>query len=307
MAVNRRIYVCVLNVTLPRQEGRKPTPEDYFTLMRRALRLRRPIALHGDRHGLLQFVPREPDWNLVHGIVGTFVRIDINDDWINMVSGDKASRDDLSQISIPPGLQPHYRRYNYLFDLATHKLAIETRSEPEVGKSPSALSPMLAESLFQDLFQQPELLDEFGMVNVTVMPHREAVEELIAWRKAEKITIVIKPPNPDDDDLEEKLERRLATMNAAQYDQTLKAAKDERLQPDEEAEAAMRVASRNGHVEVEGEEGGTKVTKSTRDKPLIESGSYNKAVESHTEAFTQTARDAIEKATPRARRRRSRG
>lgn len=296
MARERVLEVCVLNIALTRQQGSTPAPDDYHRLIRAAFLAKRLVGLRGDRRGLLEHVDKQAEGGLVSGVVATYTDFDIDDSWINTSSGKAASDADLERIQIPEGLRPHHRRYNFRFDLSTHKLVIETRSEPETGKNRLGLTPGTAASLFESLFYTEEIIEKFGPVGVTVLPHQEGVEQIINWGRAERIEIRIKPPNPDDEDLEERIERRMASMNVSRWDQDFRASEDNALSPDDELKASMRVAARNGHVLAVGYEQGQRLELSTKDVPLLVDGSYDPAAELHFDAFKRTADDAIAQA-----------
>lgn len=173
MARERKLEVCVLNIALARQQGKVPKPEDYHQLMRAAFLAKRPAKLRGDRRGLLVQVDRDAEEGRIAGVVATFTDFDVDDSWIDTSSGKEASDDDLEQIQIPNRLRPHHRRYNFQFDLGAHKLAIETKSEPETGKDRLNLTPGTAASLFEALFHAESITEKFGPIGVTVLPHQE--------------------------------------------------------------------------------------------------------------------------------------
>lgn len=306
MARDRKLEVCVLNIALTRHQGHAPRPKDYHRLIRAAFETKQPITLRGDRHGLLVQVDKKTQYGHFTGVVATYTDVDVNDSWIDTASGKAAKPDDLEQIHIPARLRPRHRRYNFQFDLATHKLVIETKSEPETGKSRLNLTPKTAASLFNDLFLNTALLDKFGPVGVTVLPFRKAIETIIGWKHAEKIEIQITPPNPDDEDLEERIEQRMNAVNAERWEQNFRAKDNANLAPDDEMKASMRVAARNGYVEAIGHERGKRKVLSTRDMPLLVDTSYDPNSEMHLTVFQRTAQEALTAArgrTPRANRR----
>ncbi len=293
MARPRKLEVCVLNIALTRQQGNVPKPEDYHQLIRAAFAAKHPTKLRGDRRGLLVQLERGADDGRIAGVVATFTDFDVDDSWINTSSGKEASDDDLEQVQIPDRLRPHHRRYHFLFDLGAHKLVIETKSEPETGKDRLSLSPGTAASLFEALFRMPTVAERFGPVGVTVLPHQEGIEAIINWRHAERIEVAIRPPNPDDEDLEERIERRMSSMSAARWRQDFRASDDSALAPDDELKASMRVAARNGYVLAIGREDGERREMSTKNIPLLVSRPYDPDIEMHTIAFEQTAEDAL--------------
>ena len=293
MARERKLEVCILNIALTRQQNKAPKPDDYYRLIRAAFSEKRLVALRGDRRGLLVQVDKKPVDGRLSGVVATFTDVDVNDSWINTASGKEAGPDDLEQLNIPASLRPHHRRYNFQFDLAAHKLAIETKSEPETGGDRLSLTPGTAARLFEGLFRAETILEEFGPVGVTVLPHQEGIDAIINWQHAESIQVRIKPPNPDDEDLEERIEERMASMNAARWDQGFRASGDDALSPDKELKASMRVAARNGYVVAIGHEHGERRELSTKDVPLLVDEHYDPAVELHFTAFKRVADEAI--------------
>lgn len=295
------VRVAVVNVALMTgTDDGAPSPTDYKRLFRSAFQLRTPIRVHGDRALMLRSIEGEGE-NTLRGTIAAFTKIEIDDEWFNSLTNEAATAHELQEISLPNYLLPHYRLFNFVFNLRTHKLAVETLSEPRIGKQRRELRPSLLKRFLVGLFEQERLVEAFGQTSVTVIPDRDAVSAIIRWRRANKIEIHLCPPNPDDEDLEGRIVERMRRQNVGKALHVLKAPSKTTLSPDEETKAMMRVAARNGRVTAIGYAvDGKKETKSTEDVPAIWERQYDPETETHVETARSLAEEAISKVVARS-------
>lgn len=293
MAAYRKISVAVVNVALARQAGRKPTPDDYRDLIRALYRAKQPIHVWGERAVFIQALYTPAGQTYATGVLASFTKLRLDDDWLNTSTGELATESDLASVSIPPHLLPHFRRYNFRFDLQDHKLAVETLSEPASNHDRTSLSPGLVERYLEQMVELPAIEQKFGAVGITVLPSKATIAKILNWKHANKIELRIRPPNADDDDLEAEIEKRMDEEGAARSERTITAKRNQPLKPSAYTKAEMRVAARNGFVKVEGIEKGEKKSMSTQDRPLIETGMYDPDVQDHVSAFEFVASAAL--------------
>jgi hypothetical protein len=121
------------------------------------------------------------------------------------------------------------------------------------------------------LFAARSVVEDFGRVDITIIPTPNAVEGILSLRGLSKLSIRLNAPNPDDFASDEaQYAEMLHRNNARTWDTILlKERKAESLTPDEEIRRMALVASRNGHVEGNGiDSKGNPVVESTRRQPL---------------------------------------
>ncbi|WP_353080064.1 DUF4747 family protein [Stenotrophomonas sepilia] len=249
------------------------SPKTYELLIQKLGRTRRAGRIRGDRFGLVTLAPKaggpasDP---YVQGLIGTFTRIDVKGDWMNVKSGKVAESDDKQGLSIPANLQPNAKFFRYRFYLKSHVLVFE------IGNGGARLTPNNAGALFQRLVSNETIEKEFGEVVCTVFPARDTIEEIINSKTLRTVEFVVHAPNPDTGKkAETAYKERLQRMHALRLHQTVVAKKKDYIQPDEQLESDLRVASTNGQVKATVKKGGRLVKISTIDTPYEYVHSYD--------------------------------
>lgn len=121
------------------------------------------------------------------------------------------------------------------------------------------------------LFSSTEIVEDFGEIDITVIPEKERIEEILRIKMLRKLTVEIERPNPDDlDGLEHEILEEMANENIGRKKVEIIAQKGSSISPSEATKNLSRVAANNGHVEGEGyDSNGKRVRESTVDHPLI--------------------------------------
>lgn len=286
MAREKKCDVGAINVRL-----QPHSPELYLKLIKRAERLHRPIRIAGDSYAVLSRAMKaeagSDKLGMISGSIYRFSRIDPNAPWLNVETMMFATEDDKKELVIPPNLRPNSDVFEYLFDPKKHVFFYEAYSG---GKKFSAKQA----TLFVDkLFNLPELVEEFGKVDVTHFPTHDSVDTALGLPQKNFVHMVIKRPNPDDfASTEAKILKRMNAVKAAVMEENLKAIDGESLLLDEAYVTLGRVAASNGILQVIGKnEHGRPEKVSTADHPLQETHYYDHESETKLEVMLKLASD----------------
>lgn len=201
------------------------------------------------------------------GEILIWAHIDTDIPWINKDTDTEATEEEMQPVvdALPDNLEPNFRPFNYVLNVAEHIVLFEIRNE-----AGQRLSPIRAKRVFDRLFE--DLSAELPDVDVTVIPEEESLEKIFAIKRLRKLEIYIQRPNPDDLGDEYKRIMGLLEQEGArsQRIEKVKAAKKPTLTPSEETKRLAVIASTNGYVSGEGkDESGTTVFESTKDHPKI--------------------------------------
>lgn len=228
--------------------------------------MRKAGRIRGDRFGLVTFAPEAggpASAPYVQGLIGTFTRIDVKGDWMNVRSGKVAESDDKEALNIPSNLQPNAKFFHYRFYLKNHVLIFE------IGNSGYRLTPNNASALFSRLLSTESVENEFGDVVCTVFPARDTVEEIVNSRVLHSVEFVVHAPNPDTGKkAEEDYKERMRRIHALRIQQSVLARKNEFIAPDDQLRSDLRIASTNGQVKAMVKKGRRLVRISTIDTPF---------------------------------------
>ncbi|MEP6880224.1 MAG: DUF4747 family protein [Nitrosospira sp.] len=263
------------------------SPQRYVELFSETYRGRIEAVARGDQNvliGALDYVDKDHPETGITGELYRYSQFDSDEPWFNIRNREEASEEEIKQIRIPENLKPHFSRFPFVFLPKGHRLYIEIRKYGKVS-SPHALA-----TAFRRLFAD-ERLGNFGPVEVTAEPQRDALKLLFQIPFIRTLTIEIVRPNPDDGGvLQRRFMKKLEDQNASTMEIKLSASRDERLIPDDDTKAIAGVAASNGYVRASGRNmDGLAITRSTRDIPLIERATYDSDIQSSNDALLQTA------------------
>ncbi len=286
MARPRSLKVSALNITL------NPHPPGvYFRLLKDVADLGRAVQIRGTKAGVISFL-RQPTIDrdgtkLVRGEFVTFDHIEIDGPWLNLKSHKPATEAELASVSIPEHLQPNAKFFPFVFYEQNHTLYFLSH---EADRN---VAPEMANKLFRFLFAQPSIRKEFGEPNVTTVPEREVLEEIIALPRLRSITIDLSIPNPDGfERTSSRVYGRMDRLGAARITQRIVATHDETIdiQADPTIYDQLVVAAENGSVVASGtNDAGKRVKLSTSDRPMLAEVKYDPDTQLPEEAFEQKA------------------
>lgn len=238
----------------------------YRTLLDRAANLE--IFLRGsDWAKITAVTPFDDRPELLSGRVLVWAHIDKDGKWLNKKKNTEATADEKRTIILPPDFEPNFRSFNFVFNVAKHRLVVEFRNE--LGQT---FGPSSAETFFVKLFNHKSLADLGVEVAVTVVPTEDALEKIFSIPRMRWLRVLNTQPNAEDlSDEAEAMHERLRAMGAKSHDlKVTKAAKVKSLEPDNEIKALAAAAAVNGFVEAKGKtEAGANVFESTKLHPKV--------------------------------------
>ena len=150
------------------------------------------------------------------------------------------------------------------------------------------MTPRNAESLFKRLFSAKSLVDTFGEVDVTIIPHKDVLDSILTSDSIKSVRIIVNKPNPDRGaQAERQFMARLDRMNVRKVDSLYVAEKADHIIPDDELRTDARVASRNGRVDAVLVYNGRSIDVSTVDTPFEYVHEYDNRNMAERDAFAE--------------------
>lgn len=281
MARERKIPVSAINIALHEPHS----AAHYVDLIRSLYNLRRIVVLRGTTGALIgSLYPIDKD-RPENGLVGElyqFIHLDTNEPWFDVENLEEATEQDVANIKIPEKLKPHLARFNFAFFPKGHRLYVQTRNKNRT------FSINAAHKLTKTLLAAPRFL-KYNGVEVTVEPERDSLSRVLKIDYLKKLEIVLVRPNPDDHQAaERRVLEKLSRQDARRQDTVLYAAANQDLEPDADTKLLAKVASSNGMVTGYGfDSAGNAITKSTTEKPWVETAKFDPDVQTEFDAFLQ--------------------
>lgn len=278
--MERQIGIAGLNIVL-----QPHTPEKYLRLIRALYSLKRAIQIRGTQClmiGEISRVNRDDPMEGLFGRIYRFDQIDPDAPWFNIEDHAVATDDEMAQVSIPSKLKPNLVMFDFAFFPNGHKLYMESRSGQK------NLSPISVKKLIDSLCKHPRIIQDFGKVEVTVLPDKEQLETIFRMYRLAKLVVDIRRPNPDDfgEDEEDVVFKRFEQLGARRLVEVVSAEPGDTIRPDDDLKMLARVASRNGKVSAIGYSAiGDRLEESTVNRPWNHSFFYD--------SMNQTASDAL--------------
>jgi hypothetical protein len=262
--------------------------EIYFDLIMDFYRMKEPVKTRGDRYGIISLVDKSGrEDGEIQGVITTFTKIDADGNWFDVKNLQDANADDISKISIPENLFPNSKAFYFVFNLKTHKIAVQTYSKGDTFSVNSAAR------LFEGLAANPTIERKFGDIKINVVQSRASLKKVFGLTSISKIIITIAKPNVDvfDDDFEGKIEKHLEELHSRELELKYTAEKGKSLVISDEIKMVSEPALENGHIRVEGKMNGLPEKRSTADYPKIKQDKYDEEVKSESQAFGDLARN----------------
>lgn len=281
MPRDKVMQVACLNIAMQEPHS----PERYREWLIEAYALKSSVRLGRLQGALLGTLYSAEDHGFLMGDIYRFIHIDANEPWFNTTTREVATDADRSSIQIPAHLRPGLQQLPFAFDPGHHRLYFATRLGNE------SISTGQCKKLFDQLAFQLALISDLPVVEVTVLPDRDAVAEILSMHQLQRLEIDLRPPNPDDaQGLEERLRERLKKMKAQRQVTTLHAEKNESIKPDQEIVDMATVAATNGRVSGHGRDAaGTVQDISTENKPLVHRIVFEEEIESRFDVLRRSA------------------
>lgn len=277
MARRVKISAGVLNIRL-----HPHSPSRYLEFMKDVYHLRKPVKLHGDRHGVLSSLSADQfDESVFDGVITTFLEIDLEGSWFNTEAFKAATDDEVSGVIIPPNLHPNSAQFYFRLDSNSHKIYFQTYS---AGK---ALSGKLTLLLFQALARDPKIIAKYGEAQITLVQSQDGLDRIFSLKIIKNISITILKPNADifSDDFEARIEAHLEMAQSKKLSLTYEAEQGKSIMITDSIKAVSEVALENGIVDAIGRDESGAVTRSTSDHPKQLQDKYDPDAMSEFQAF----------------------
>lgn len=276
-----------LNITIhPHDDKGKVYVNLFKFLARKAIRVRGQDFIY--MYGLTPLNERD----ISQGFQGTFVKctkIEL-DGFFDTKTDDFTEIQDIEDL-IPDGTFANARTFNFIFFPSKHLLVTEIKD-----KDGSVTINTLAK-FFELAFSFKEVIDKFENLNVYILPDPEKVEALIKMKNIVSMELEITRPNPDHlNDVESRLHNKMKRMNVDKIEETYISSTKQFIEPDEETKNKMRVAAKNGKVEVKAiDMNGKRKVYSTEAIPFTIQDEYDSKTESKIDLLKRTAQKIFAK------------
>lgn len=285
MARDRKLTIAGINiVTHPHN------PESYVRLLKKTFDLRQSVSVRAAQHMMIgelrPYSENDPKQRLA-GRIYRFLQIDKNAPWFNVARHDVATDDELRKINIPDELRPNTEMFDFVFYPHGHTLYFDTHSNAARASEQRTMSAGQVGKMLSTLFSHQEIVQEFGQVEVTVLPEQEQLERILSIYELRTLTIKVTRPNPDElGAAQARVFARLNNLKARQIKYELTAETGQSITPDDDTKQIALVAASNGVVVGHGRDRtGLMVTESTQNRPWLQQVPYNPEVELSTEVL----------------------
>lgn len=263
------------------------TPEGYIKLMRAAFNSGQSVAIRGDQHlmiGEMRYLNADDPLQGLFGRLYRFVHIDKNAPWFNVEKNDVATEEELAQINIPENLRPNCTMFDFVFYPRGHAFYLEKQS------GHLSLSPGLATKMLRSLFAHPQIVQEFGEIEVNVFADKEHLDHILKIHDLRRLVIEVTKPNPDElATADAKVKARLAMVNARKLKIEIVAESKESIKIDQDDDlkaTAMVAAAGNGKVVGYGyTQNGNRVEESTLAKSWEDGVTYDPDLQTSADAL----------------------
>lgn len=254
MARKQKFQAVVLSVRIPDDKER-----NYPRLLKKIFDLRKSAQVYpGVGMALTSF-----DEKTRQGTISKFSIIEVDGEWFDERGFGPASEDDLKKISIPENLRPNLVSKPLYLDEKDHLISVMTYS---AGKS---ISPTQIEKFFRAVVSLPQVVEEYGAVQIDLFKDAEQIEALLKLSTLKELKITISRPNHIPEGVIREIEESLKAENADEMTRTIKSKDKDFLKPSQHTQALGVLAAENGSVSVKYEEDGATLAANSENKPLI--------------------------------------
>ncbi|MCV9960274.1 DUF4747 family protein [Pararhizobium sp. BT-229] len=256
--------------------------ERYANWLHAIYRKRIIAPVYGDRHGMISMLDRsEAEDGIVTGTITTFVKFDKNGEWFNSADLKEATKDQVSEVSIPVDMHWNPGYFYFKFYTKRHRLYFQTYSK---GKT---FTPLSAQKFFSHLSANLDIMGEFGEAQVSIVQDKATLDKMFKIDRIKEISITILKPNPDifDDDFDKNVEAHLAQTHSREITVTYKADANGSITPDDDINKIGTFALTNGSVTVVGRDGKGAVRMNSEQFPEELHDRFDPEVQSERNAF----------------------
>lgn len=231
----KKMQIGVVNITI-----HPHTAQDYMNLISLATKVG-AVKVRGNTYAELKHP--EIDDNLYYAEIYKYTDIDKNSAWYNKAKQKLATPDELEALIIPDNMAPNAGKFSLYFYPERHLIFYQAYYQNQT------LSPNLVINFFERLFAHEKIKAQYGVVNVTHVPEKMLVEDLISNSSKETLRLELTRPNPDSlEEVEREVMARMNSRNVAVHKEEYKAIDDTFINMDDEMKTITRIAARNGKV-----------------------------------------------------------
>lgn len=279
--------ISALNIVMPVPHS----PARYVELLHKAFKSKAPVKIRGDHAGMIGSCWNEDSdgAEIVVGDLYKYLELRLDKQWFNTLENKAAEENELAEVKIPGHLKPHFEIAPFVFFPEKHRLFFISK------EAEHSFTANQAHMLFTTLFQADSITREFGSIEVTIEPSVDALDKIFKLQKLKFLQISISPPNPDDQDIEERrIMERLNILNADKQVVELQSKHVDGLKLDKETKILAKVAQSNGDVSGRGEDvEGKVISVSTKEHPLEEKVIYDPGVQTRLRMLISNAYEIL--------------
>lgn len=263
------------------------SPDTYVRLLRAVFRSKARIKIYGSDYLMIgtlrQYTADDP--HVLYGQLYRFVHLDSSQPWVNTETNDFATEEDMSGVNLPEELLPGSAMFNFVFFAKSHKLFFEKDANQK------SISPLQVQRYFERVLSFRRIKNEFGDVDVTVVPDQGSLTRILRMHQLRQLTIDVKKPNPDNmNDISGRVMGRLDRLKARRETIVLTAEKGQSLELTDDIIDKARVAAQNGKVMGNGrDENNRKLEESTAQHPWEKRHTYNEGQQTALQALMEVS------------------
>lgn len=289
MARELKVEIGALNIVMEKHKSKS-----YIDMLNELCKMENEIIVRGDTRAEISGseIVDSPSLSGVigrvfGGIIYKFSELSASTEWHNKSTAKTAEPEDLESLKIPPHLKPHEKQFSFIFFEKGHKLVYQAYSKG------SRISAKQVVDIFGRFFAKPEIVNNYGAVNVTHMPdEKDLALALKSYSSIRRINLNILRPNPDHTgDLDDDFLNRMVELNISQFDQSYIANKSESITVDDELKRTVEFASENGTAEIAGSDSqGRPARYKSKNSPRVETHYFDPDDETRENFFVKAAR-----------------
>jgi len=223
----------------------------------------KPVPMWGNDY--LALTTPERNQGLHSGRVLVWTELDPNAPALDKTKLEAVSLED-AHVAIDENIGINLRVFSYVLRERDHLIFFESKNEQGRQLAPDRLQKSL-EKLFFRINSRGDM-----QVDIDVMPEEDALDKVLSIKRLGTLEILLKKPNPDDNDLDAaEIMRELEEQGAGRKEIKLTAkVRKKGLKPNKRTIVEAEAASENGHVRGTGRDGANaKVDLSTKEYPKI--------------------------------------
>ncbi len=238
MATEAFIEACAVNI-----DAAEHPPGIYIELFRRAAT--KMVRARGNDFAKITR-PKKIQDGFYGGRLLIWTDIDIQGRWLDINSEDDLGPDIRKEINIPDQAKANYRSFDYVFNVARHRMYVETKNilRQTVGVT-------TIHRVMQMLLSREVLGEELPEVTVTIYPEEKALDRVLTLPGLRSLVIRVLRPNADtsSEAARQRVLKRLEDAKAQRLEETwTKSADAPHLIPTPEIQETASVAAEVGIV-----------------------------------------------------------